>query len=315
MKLSIEAFLFDNTLMNTCVFALTAVWLGMRIRWGPMLLVSLFGAVYALLSLFIAPILGQWYIKLPCFFVLSLPLYRGAGSMLRTLPFLLLSAATVGGLALMLTLLLGGRIASDGSLIGTVSMRAALVSALLAMLLPRLMRTILQNRRKRALYTTVAVRLYTHTYRLKALVDSGNLLKEPITGLPVLLIDRKPDRPSIPIPYASAAQDGLLYAERARSLMLTDYGGVSVDCMVAESPMPIANAQAILPESVLPNEWRTEHDCMASTRLVASFASPARWQTHYLLVHSHKRKPASTAQSGGGSPLYRACADRSGSEG
>ncbi len=315
MKLSIEAFLFDNTLMNACVFALTAVWLGVRIRWGPTLLVSLCGAVYALLSLFVEPTLAQWYVKIPCFLALSLPLFRSAGSILRSLPFLLLSAATVGGLALMLTLLLGGRIASDGSLIGTVSLRAALVSMLAAAMLPRLMRTILRNRKKRPLYTSVTVRFKTHTYRLKALIDSGNLLKEPITGLPVVLIDRTPDRPTVPIPYANAAQSGLLYGERAGSLILTEFGGVSVDCFAARSPLPITDAQAILPESVLPNEWRTNDDRMDTAPLVAPSASSARWQTHYLLVHSHKRKPSGAARSGGGGALHRACADRQGSEG
>ena len=315
MKLSVEAFLFDNTLMNACVFSLTAVWLGIRIRWGPTLLASLLGAIYALLSLFVVPLLREWYIKVPCFFVLSLPLFHDDGSAFRTAPFLLLSAATVGGFALMLTLLFGGQIASDGSLIGTVSMRAALISALLAMILPRLMRTILVSRKKRALCTTVTVRLKTHTYRLKALIDSGNLLKEPVTGLPVVLIDRKPDRPSIPIPYANTAQSGILYGERARSLTLPEYGGVSVDCIIAGSPLPIADAEAILPESVLPNQWRTEHASMAFAHLVAPFASPARWQTHYLLVHSHKREFAGTARTRGRGALHCACADRSGGEG
>ena len=91
MKIAIEPFLFDNTLMNCCVFALTAVWIGIRIRILPTVAVSFAGAVYALLSLFLFPILREWYLKLPCFLLLTLPLFRRGGSYLRMLPFLLLS--------------------------------------------------------------------------------------------------------------------------------------------------------------------------------------------------------------------------------
>ena len=131
MKLAIEPFLLDNTLMNACVFFLTAVWLGVRLRLLPTLLASLIGAVYALLSLFWLPVLREPFIKLPAFLIVALPLYKRAGPFWRTLPFLLLSAATVGGAALMLTMLLGGRITADGTLMGTVPLRAALFAGCL----------------------------------------------------------------------------------------------------------------------------------------------------------------------------------------
>ncbi len=294
MKLSVEAFLFDNALMNYCVYALTGAWIGVRIRLLPTLTVSLIGAVYALLSLFVEPLLRAWYCRVPCFLLFSLPLFRTAGTPLRTLPFLLLSAATVGGSALMLTLLLGGSITKDGTILGTVPLRAALVSAAIASMLPRLMRAMLLRRNRSALYTPVVVRLKTHTYRMTALIDSGNLLREPATGLPVLLMDRAPDRPLLPVPYANASKSGVLYGERARSVILSEYG-VAVDCVCAQSPLPIAHAEAILPEAVLPVKWRTKHDQKAFAHLVAPAFAAARWQTHYLLVHSHKRGLARAA--------------------
>ena len=49
MKLAIEPFLLDNTLMNCCIYLLAAAWMGVRLRILPALGVSLLGAVYALL--------------------------------------------------------------------------------------------------------------------------------------------------------------------------------------------------------------------------------------------------------------------------
>lgn len=305
MKLNIEPFLLDNTLMNACVYLLTAAWLGVRVRTLPVLLASLLGAVYALLSLFVLPLLREPYIKLPAFLIGSLPLFRKAGPFYRTLPFLLLSAATVGGAALLLTLQLGGSITMDGTLMGTVPLRAALLSAAVAAILPRTIRKLLRVHKRHTLYTDVVIVLKEHTYRLRALIDSGNLLTEPLSGLPVILLDREVDTPSRPIPFQSASHTDVLFGERAQRVSLPDFHGAVVDCVCAASPLPMKDVQAILPESVLPQEWRTKHDPMAA----AAVGSPAHlaesWQKRYLLVHSQQRRTSGAARPGRGSGLHR----------
>ena len=132
MKIAIEPFLLDNTLMNCCVYLLAAAWMGVRLRILPVLGVSLLGAVYALLSLFYVPPLRTPLVKIGCFLLLSLPLFRRSGAW-RAVPFLLLSAALTGGSAMFLTLWFGGSVYADGTMIGTVPLRAALFSALAAL--------------------------------------------------------------------------------------------------------------------------------------------------------------------------------------
>ena len=315
MKVAVEPFLLDNALMNYCVFALTAVLLGVRVKVLRTITASLIGAAYALVSLFLVPLLREPYLKLPCFLLVALPLYRGAGRRLRIVPYLLLSAATVGGTALLLTLLFGGSVTADGTLVGTIPLRAALASAVIASLLPRIVRKLLMSRRKRQGTTEITVRLKTHTYRMQALIDSGNLLTEPISGLPVLLLNRPVDAPRLPIPFANLAGEGVLFGERARSVALPDYGGVAVDCVCAEAPNAIVGAEAILPECLLPYDWRRKDADPVLARVGAYSLAAARWQTRYLLVHSHKRKPARAARSRRGGALHCACADRPGGEG
>lgn len=304
MKLAIEPFLLDNAMMNACVYLLTAAWLGIRLKLLPTALASLLGAVYALLSLFVLPMLKEPYLKLPAFLLGSLPLFRRAGPFYRTLPVLLLSAATVGGAALLLTLLLGGSVSSDGTLMGTVTLRSALASVLLACCLPRIFRALFKTHRRRALYTEVVIELNIHTFRLRALIDSGNLLTEPVSGLPVILIDRSVDAPTRPIPYADTAQGGVLFGERARCVHLPAYGGAEIDCYIAASPEKLGAVQAILPESLLPQEWRTKDVQTLETVVVAPVSVAARWQKRYLLVHSHQRGIAGAARSGRRSVLH-----------
>ena len=310
MKLAIEPFLLDNTLMNFCVFMLTAAWLGVRIRILPTLGASAVGAGYAFLSLFVFPVLRTPFLKLPCFLLVSLPLFRRSGSVLAAIPFLLLSAALTGGTAMMLTLLFGGSVTADGTMIGTVPLRAALASAAAASVLPRGIRTLLSIRRRNACFTTVEIRFRTKRLRLKALIDSGNLLTEPVSGLPVMLIDASPEHPVRPIPYRKLTGEGTLLGERPISVTLPQYGGVTADCYVARAPEPIGCAQAILPERLLPYEWRTKDDFVSSAYLGSPARAARRFTTQYLMVRSHKRGPSAAARPGGGGALHRAGADR-----
>ena len=314
MKIAIEPFLLDNTLMNCCVYLLAAAWMGVRLRILPVLGVSLLGAVYALLSLFYVPPLRTPLVKIGCFLLLSLPLFRRSGAW-RAVPFLLLSAALTGGSAMFLTLWFGGSVYADGTMIGTVPLRAALFSALAALCLPRLIRGLLTARKKRALHTRIIVRLREHIYCLDALIDSGNLLKEPISGLPVILIACEVDRPERPVPFQKLSAGGVLYGERPRFVLLPEYGNVTVDCVCATAPQPIGAAQAILPECLLPYDWRSGNDYMALSYFGTPVRAASRWQTKYLMVHSFKRKSAASARSGGGSAMHRARADRQRSEG
>jgi stage II sporulation protein GA (sporulation sigma-E factor processing peptidase) len=315
MKIAIEPFLLDNTLMNCCVYLLAAAWMGVRIRIGPTVLASLIGACYAFASLFLIPTLREPYCKLPCFLLVSLPLFRRSGGFLKPIPFILLAAALTGGAAMLLTLQFGGTVYADGTMVGTVPLRAALLSAVCAACLPRLIRKLLSVRRRRTLHTELTVRLAEHTYRLDALIDSGNLLKDPVSGLPVILIDREVDRPLRPIPFAKASCGGVLYGERPVSAVLPQYGGVTVDCICARAPEPIGAAQAILPESLLPYDWRITDDSVATSYLGTPARAAAHWQTQYLMVRSCKRGTSSSARSGRGSAVHRTCADRQGGKG
>lgn len=314
MKVAIEPFLLDNTLMNCCVYLVAAAWMGVRIRMLPTMAVSLIGAVYALASLFCFPMLREPYIKVPAFLIFSLPLFRRDGAW-RSIPFLLLSAALTGGIAVLLTLQLGGSIYADGTMIGTVPIRAALLSAFAALCMPRALRKLLSVRRRHALHTEIVVALAEHTYRLDALIDSGNLLKEPLTGLPVLLIDRPVDRPLLPVPFEKLSSGGVLYGERPDLVTLTEFNNASVDCICVQAPETIGTAQAVLPESLLPFDWRTKDDRMDLSYLGSPARAAAHWQKRYLMVYSRKRRFAAAARRGGGSAMHRACADRQGSEG
>ena len=105
MKISIELFLLDNTLMNYSIFALASVLTGKRLRIGATMLFALAGAVYAFLSMFVLPFLAWTPLKLLFFAALAIPLCERKTSVCKTLLAVLLSAFLLGGAVLGVTVL------------------------------------------------------------------------------------------------------------------------------------------------------------------------------------------------------------------
>lgn len=306
MKISVELFLLDNTLMNLCVYLLAAVWIGTRARPLPILLASLIGAVYALLSLFVVPALRLLPVKLVCFLLFGLPLWERGTSLIKTLLCILLAAAAVGGVALSLTLLCGGSVLSNGTLIGTLPLRTALIIVCASLALLRAFRGIVSRREltSRTVPMTVTMGGTERTFR--ALVDTGNALIEPVSGLPIALLSGVTVETGRPVVYRTQGGASILLA--ARPEQITVQGRTVCGC-VAKAVMPIPGADAILPASMLPKEWRNPNESMDPEPVAAPDASASLRPQERLLVYPQRRNPARAARPRGGSAVHRGGAD------
>jgi stage II sporulation protein GA (sporulation sigma-E factor processing peptidase) len=95
---------------------------------------------------------------------------------------------------------------------------------------------------------------------LQARVDTGCSLKEPFSGLPVIVAEKNalpplPETPPRMIPYTSVGGEGLLRAWRAESCTLTFPGGgvCRAECYVAclEKKLSGGDYQALVPPTLL----------------------------------------------------------------
>lgn len=262
MKISIEWFLLDNTTMNVCIFLLASVLSGIPMKWRALLLFSLGGAVYALLATFYLPLLQTVWLKLVAFGLLAIPMHEKGTPILITLACVLISAAMIGGAVLLITLLTGGTIRAEGTVIGTIPLRSSLIGLAVSLMIPRLVRLIIRQQRMKSLHTKILVRLQGTDKEFDALIDSGNLLIEPLSGLPVVLLNDPGIPKDRPIVYQTQGGTGVLYGAHPERVVLNDYRNCSVDCFVASAMQPIRDADAILPELLLPKEWRNKNEKM-----------------------------------------------------
>ena len=163
---------------------------------------------------------------------------------------------------------------------------------------PRALVAVVFTRKKRV---RMLISLPDRTLELLALLDSGNLLTEPLSGLPVVVV--KPGLLPLggrPVPYRTMDSTGFLYAIRPISLQV-DYGGwLEVDAFLAESPMPLDGADAII-DSALLTQGGICTDAEPSDEQTSGAVPAASCQTGKTdLVHPFRRDAAATVPGGGG---------------
>lgn len=311
MRVSVELFLLDNLLMDYLILRLAAVFACVRLKTLPALGTAAAGALYALLATACAPLLNTLVPKLALGCVMALPLGRGWRAYGRGLACLYLSAFLTGGLAFALTMLFGGE-SSGGVLYGTVRLRTVLLAAAGAASLPRIVRTLLTLYQSRTRYVTLRIVCEDREMELTALVDSGNLLTEPISGLPVVVV-----RPGLlpegkrPVPYRTIAGDGMLYAMRPKRIAVWTGGAwTELDAMIASAPAPIAGADAVLDGALWMQKGR-EHDAeqMAGTTSEVVLP-PVEAAGKARVLHPLGRNASAAVSERGGAELDRAAGGR-----
>ena len=251
----------DNLMMNYLILRLGCVLYGGGVRQWRMLLAASLGAVYALLSLTKLPMLRAFLPKLLLCLAMALPLTERARTYPKAFLCLLLAACLMGGVMFSLLQLFGGEF-YHGAYVCTVSIRMALLAICICACLPRLVVSVLHAVRQRKSSVRVCIRFADRTIELVALIDSGNLLTEPLSGLPVVVV-----RPGLlprtqhvrPVAFRTVNGAGMLYAMRPAALLVYQGYWRRVDAMVAESAYALKSADAILPTALLTEEGRCTH--------------------------------------------------------
>lgn len=242
----IELFLLDNLLMNLLIVRLAAALLSVRPPLCREIGVSFIQALASALAAYRFPVLGSPLLRLPLLAVtaLALPVKK-----LRALPSAmgatLFSTFTVGGLAVAVALLSRGTV--DISRIrGGVALRAALVTAAAASFLPRAARRMLLRRSRGE--AEIVMLHGGFVRRFTAVIDTGDLLFEPVSGLPVAVIRCRAleKYAAIPISAETAAGKTTLYGFVPEKISVD---GAEVVCVAAVTRAKLP-ADAVIPPSL-----------------------------------------------------------------
>lgn len=245
----LELFLLDDLLLNLLILRLAAAFVSVRPPIYRICAVSLAASGLSAAAAYLLPFLRSPLFRLPLLALMALGLPgRSPKAFLMNAASVLVSTFLSGGAALAAAYLTGGGV-KEGFISGGITVRIFLMTAFAVSFLPRCIRGLLRRRVKNAARAKVVLLHDGVPRSFSALVDTGNSLVEPLSGLPVAVVSCRALRAyaRLPIPVVTAAGRTVLYGFMPDRFSVN---GREVACVVA-----VANektgAEAIVPPELI----------------------------------------------------------------
>lgn len=195
MTIYIDVVLIENLLMNYIILFATGVILKIPIKHIRLILASLLGAIYTIIAYISGlKIYSNFFLKL----ILSLVIIYIAfnpKSIKKLLKFTLifyLTSFVFGGAAFALIYIVKPQeiLQNNGLVLNANSLKVIFISAIIAFVIITIGFKVVKNKiSAKDMYCDVKIKLNHKEIEIKAMLDTGNFLKEPITNTPVIVVE------------------------------------------------------------------------------------------------------------------------------
>lgn len=196
MTIYLDIVLIENLCMNYIILFATGFIMKMKLHHIRLGLSGLLGGAYAILAyLQILPLFSSMGIK----FLLSVAMVyiafipKNIKVALKQLVVFYLVSFAMGGCAFALLYFIKPEdiFMINGVYIGTYPLKIALLGGIIGFIVMYTAFKVLKTKmNKKALIYDVEISLEEKTTTLKAMLDTGNMLKDPITGIPVIVVEK-----------------------------------------------------------------------------------------------------------------------------
>ena len=197
MTVYLDVILIENVLMNYIILFGVGQILKIKMKNVRLIISSTLGAIYAVISYIgIIPIYSNIFMKillsLMIVYIAFIP--NTVKTMLKTLLLFYLISFVTGGCAFALLYIVSPNNVAfrNGVLVGTYPMKITLIAGAVGFLIIQYSFAINKKMLKhKDLLCDLKIKICGKTIQTKAFLDSGNSLKEPITGKPVIIIEKR----------------------------------------------------------------------------------------------------------------------------
>ncbi|MCI9177317.1 MAG: sigma-E processing peptidase SpoIIGA [Clostridia bacterium] len=183
--------------MNYIILFATGYILKIKMKHWRLLLSSLLGGVYAVVSyLEILPVYSHILTKIMLSVgMVYLAFYaKGIKILLKQIILFYLISFVFGGCAFALLYFIKPQdiLMKNGVYVGTYPLKIAVLGGLIGFILTYIAFKIVKTKlKKKDMIYQISIKLNNKSLNLKAMLDTGNLLKEPITGMPVIVVEKQ----------------------------------------------------------------------------------------------------------------------------
>lgn len=195
MTIYIDVILIENLLMNYIILFATAVVLKLKVKHVRLILASLVGAIYTIISYVSGlRIYSNFLLKL-ILSIIIIYIAFNPQNIKKTLKFTLifyLTSFVFGGAAFALIYVVKPQelLKNNGLVLSSNSLKIIFISAIIAFIVIIIGFKVVKNKiSAKDMYCDIEIKLNNKKIETKAMIDTGNLLKEPITNTPVVVVE------------------------------------------------------------------------------------------------------------------------------
>lgn len=195
MTIYIDVVLIENLVMNYIILFATAVVLKLKIKQIRLISASLVGAIYTVISYISGlRIYANFFLKL-MLSVIIIYIAFNPKSLKKLLKFTLifyLTSFVFGGAAFALIYVVKPQdlLKNNGLILSLNSLKIIAISATIAFIIIIIGFKVVKNKiSAKDMYCDVEIKINNTKIETKAMIDTGNFLKEPITNTPVIVVE------------------------------------------------------------------------------------------------------------------------------
>ena len=195
MTVYIDVVLIENLIMNYIILLATGIVLKAKVKHIRLIIASFMGAMYSIVT-YLATI--ELYSNFLFKILLSIVIVNisfkplSIKTLCRQIVVFYLTSFVFGGAAFALIYIIKPQdiLMKNGLFLGSYPLKSVLLSAIFAFFIIIVTFKIVKSRlSKKDMYKEIKVLIEDKQIIIKAMVDTGNMLKEPITGKPVVVIE------------------------------------------------------------------------------------------------------------------------------
>ena len=195
MTIYIDVILIENLIMNFIILYATGLVLKRKIKKVRLILASLLGAIYSLLiyissfEIYTNIILKLILSILMVYIAFNAPNVKQIG---KDLLLFYLVSFVFGGAAFAFIYIIKPQdiLMKNGLFLGTYPLKTVVLGAIIAFIIVIAAFKIVKSRfSTKDMYCKIKIRLNEKEIETNAMIDSGNLLKEPISNTPVIIVE------------------------------------------------------------------------------------------------------------------------------
>ena len=195
MTIYIDIVLIENFIMNYIILFATGIILKIKRNNVRLIIGSLIGSVYTVMTYVITiKVYSNFFVKILLSIIMVYISFNSQSvkNLWKQLVVFYLTSFVFGGAAFALIYIIKPQdiLMKNGLFLGTYPLKTVVISTIIAFIIIVITFKIVRNKiSKRDIYKIVKIYIEDKSLEVKAMLDTGNMLKEPISGKPVIVVE------------------------------------------------------------------------------------------------------------------------------